>query len=110
MKSKLEKRKKNKRAFILVSVISIVLSIFFHILCRMTNSHFYWPIFPMFAMGLVVIILGVIVFMNEYEAREEEINQVHKSSAPNLIHDSQEKLTLKQTATSNIAYNESDLV
>ena len=112
MKSKLVSRRKTKKAFILVTATWILISIFLHILYVMFNSASYWPIYFISAMGISVGILGTIVFANEYEAKEEEYNQLHKTSnriAPNNA-PAEDRLELKNSNVVRVSNTDSEYV
>ncbi len=113
MKTKLEKRAKNKKDFILLTVMWITMSVFFHVIYIMGNgSSHYWPIYPILGMAIPVALAGTTVFINEYDAKkEEEQSLIKKSYSPDL--DSPMTLENNKVAAKemlNINYNQSDLV
>lgn len=112
MKSKVEIRKKNKRAFIVLSLFWLCVSLFCHIVYMTQGSMSYWPIYPISFVGMAVCILGVIVFRGEYKASKDEEKQLSKASPPHLNKDSHNRalLNLNGHSSSNISYIESDLV
>lgn len=76
----------------------------------MKNSHHYWPIYFIAGMGIAVGVLGTIVFMNEYDSKEEEFEQLHKPTrrtAPNNTK-SEDRLELQHTNIERISSTDSD--
>lgn len=112
MKSKLEIRKKNKRAFIVLSLFWLCVSLFCHIAYMTQGTISYWPIYPILFIGVAVCILGIIVFRGEYKTSKDEETQLSKAPPPHLNKDSQNRALLNQNglSTSNISYIESELV
>ncbi len=113
MKTKLEKRAKNKRSFVILSVIWIILTIFFHIIYVMNSSgNGYWPIYPIMGIAIPVAIMAGIVFIDEFEAKkEEEQSLIKKGYAPDLnnaFSSNENNRSEKEMLTIN--YNRSDLV